>query len=155
MLHAGLAIEAAGLLAQYLVFHLAGAGVGTLDLLGPMVAGGIGMGMVFVPLFDIVMAGVAPHEMGSASGVLQSVNSMGMALGVAGIGALFFALLGPARAPRAFVHPAEWIFLVTVVLLGLAFVTAFWLPRRPREAAPVAAPAGAADVTASALADAA
>jgi Na+-transporting NADH:ubiquinone oxidoreductase subunit NqrB len=80
---------------------------------------------------------------------------MGMALGVAGIGAIFFALLGPAHTPRAFVYPAEWTLLVTVVLLGLAFVTAFWLPRRARQAGPVAAPAAATDVTAPALADAA
>jgi MFS family permease len=158
VLHAGLVIEAAGLLGQFLVLHWAGASVGTLDLLGPMVVGGIGMGMVFVPLFDIVMAGVTPQEMGSASGVLQSVNSLGMALGVAGIGAIFFALLGPARSPRAFVHPAEWTLLVTVALLGLSFVAAFWLPRRVREAGPVAAPAETAETAETAvplLADAA
>jgi EmrB/QacA subfamily drug resistance transporter len=154
VLHAGLVAEAAGLLGQYLVFHLAGAGVSTLDLLGPMVIGGIGMGMVFVPLFDIIMAGVAPHEMGSASGVLQSVNSLAMALGVAGIGAIFFAVLGPARAPQAFVHPAEWAELVTVALLGLAFIAAFWLPKRARVAGPASAPTEPAEATAPALADA-
>ena len=94
VLHAGLVIEAAGLLAICAVLRAAGGGVSTVDLLAPMVVGGIGMGMVFVPLFDIVMAGVRPHEMGSASGVLQTVNSLGMSLGIAGIGAIFFALAG-------------------------------------------------------------
>jgi Major Facilitator Superfamily len=97
VLHAGLVVEAAGLLAIYAVLRGAGAGAGTVDLLAPMVAGGIGMGMVFVPLFDIVMAGVRPREMGSASGVLQTVNSLGMSLGIAGIGA---HLLRPGRRPR-------------------------------------------------------
>ena len=72
-----------------------------MDLLAPMVVGGIGMGMVFVPLFDIVMAGVRPQEMGSASGVLQTVNSLGMSLGIAGIGAIFFALTSGPGASRA------------------------------------------------------
>src|SRR5512146_2045799 len=81
VLHAGLVVEAAGLLGIYAVLRGAGAGVSTADLLGPMVAGGIGMGMVFVPLFDIVMAGVRPQEMGSASGVLQTVNSLTMSTG--------------------------------------------------------------------------
>jgi hypothetical protein len=45
-----------------------------------MIVGGMGMGMVFVPLFDIVMAGVEPHEMGSASGVLQATNGLAMSL---------------------------------------------------------------------------
>jgi MFS family permease len=134
ILQAGLVVEVAVLLALRAVLRSAGAGVGSLDLLAPMIVGGIGMGMVFVPLFDIVMAGVEPHEMGSASGVLQSVNGLGMSLGVAGIGAIFFALVG-ARAHRAtdFVGPAEWTALVTVALLVGAFAIAFWLPRRARE----------------------
>ena len=147
VLHAGLVAEAAGLTVLYLVFRGAGAGVSTLDLLGPMIIGGIGMGMVFVPLFDIVMAGVQPHEMGSASGVLQAVNSLAMSLGVAGIGAVFFALLGVAARPgQSFVGPAEWTVLVTVALLALAFLAAFWLPRRAREtggAPPAPEPAAA------------
>ena len=64
VLHAGLVVEAAGLLAIYAVLRAAGGGVSTVDLLAPMVVGGIGMGMVFVPLFDIVMAGVRPRRDG-------------------------------------------------------------------------------------------
>ena len=101
VLHAGLVVETAGLLAIYAVLRGAGGGVSTVDLLAPMIVGGIGMGMVFVPLFDIVMAGVRPRQMGSASGVLQTVNSLGMSLGIAGIGAIFFALVGGARPSRA------------------------------------------------------
>jgi HAMP domain-containing protein len=87
-----------------------------------------------VPLFDIVMAGVEPREMGSASGVLQAVNSMSMALGVAGLGAVFFGLLN-ATAGHAgtFVSAAQWTVLATVALLACAFAVAFWLPRRARE----------------------
>ena len=100
VLHAGLLVEAAGLLAMYAVLRGIGGGVSTADLLAPMIVGGIGMGMVFVPLFDIVMAGVRPQEMGSASGVLQTVNALGMSLGIAGIGAIFFALAGGRRESR-------------------------------------------------------
>ncbi len=77
VLHAGLVVEAVGLLGIYAVLRDAGTGVGSLDLLAPMLVGGIGMGMVFVPLFDIVMAGVEPAEMGSAAGVLKSVDGLG------------------------------------------------------------------------------
>lgn len=134
VLHAGLVVEAAGLLAIYAVLRGAGAGVSTADLLAPMVVGGIGMGMVFVPLFDIVMAGVRPREMGSASGVLQTVNSLGMSLGIAGIGAIFFALAGGqgAHVP-VYLHAAQWTALATVGLLAGSFAVAFALPRRARE----------------------
>ena len=134
VLHAGLMVEAAGLLAIYAVLRGAGGGVSTVDLLAPMVVGGIGMGMVFVPLFDIVMASVRPQEMGSASGVLQTVNSLGMSLGIAGIGAIFFALVGgPGRHVATYLSAAQWTALATVGLLACSFAVAFGLPRRARE----------------------
>lgn len=135
VLQAGLVIEAIGLLGLYGVLGASGAHIHSLDLLAPMLVGGLGMGAVFVPLFDIVLAGVEPQEMGSASGVLQAVNSLGMSLGVAGIGALFFTLLGRARL-HDFVSAAQWTALVTTALLGCAFVIAFWLPQKARELAP-------------------
>jgi EmrB/QacA subfamily drug resistance transporter len=139
VLHAGLVVEATGLLAVYAVLRGAGGGVSTADLLAPMVIGGIGMGMVFVPLFDIVMAGVRPQEMGSASGVLQTVNSLGMSLGIAGIGAIFFALTGGrgGHVP-VYLHAAQWTALATVGLLACSFAVAFGLPRRAREMGPAA-----------------
>ena len=133
VLLAGLVVEAAGLAGIFLVMRVAGGGVSTVDLLAPMVIGGIGMGMVFVPLFDIVMAGVRPQEMGSASGVLQTVNSLGMSLGIAGIGAIFFALAGGhGQHVPVYLHAAECTALATVVLLAGSFVIGFWLPRRAR-----------------------
>jgi EmrB/QacA subfamily drug resistance transporter len=134
ILHAGLVIEAAGLLGVYAVLRGAGGDPSTADLLAPMIVGGIGMGMVFVPLFDIVMAGVRPREMGSASGVLQTVNSLGMSLGIAGIGAVFFALTsGSGAHVPVYSRAAEWTVLATVGLLACSFALAFGLPRRARE----------------------
>jgi hypothetical protein len=134
VLHAGLVVEAAGLLAIYAVLRGAGGGVSTADLLAPMIVGGIGMGMVFVPLFDIVMAGVRPQEMGSASGVLSTVNSLGMSLGIAGIGAIFFALAsGPGAHVTTYLSAAQWTALATAGLLVCSFAVAFGLPKRARE----------------------
>jgi heme/copper-type cytochrome/quinol oxidase subunit 3 len=71
--------------------------------------------------------------MGSASGVLQTVNSLGMSLGIAGIGAIFFALAGGhGQHVPVYLHAAEWTALATVVLLAGSFVIGFWLPRRAR-----------------------
>jgi EmrB/QacA subfamily drug resistance transporter len=138
VLHAGLVIEATGLVAVSLVLRGAGAGVDSLDLLAPMIVGGLGMGMVFVPLFDIVMAGVRPHEMGSASGVLQATNGLAMSIGVGGLGAVFFGLVGSkAVHPQNFVHAAEWTSLLTVALLSLAFAIAFKLPHHALQAIPL------------------
>ena len=148
VLHAGLVVEAAGLLGIYLALRSASGGVGTVDLLAPMIIGGIGMGMVFVPLFDIVMAGVRPHEMGTASGVLQTVNALAMSLGIAGLGAIFFAMTGGHGGRVAdYLGAAEWTTLATIGLLGISFAVAFGLPRRARE---MGAPEVAADPAAQA-----
>jgi EmrB/QacA subfamily drug resistance transporter len=133
VIQAGLVVEAVGLAGIFAVLHATGAGVDTLDLLAPMVVGGLGMGMVFVPLFDIVMAGVRPHEMGSASGVVQATNGLAMSIGVGGLGAIFFGLVGSKAVHAAsFVHAAEWTSLLTVALLAAAFAIAFKLPRQAR-----------------------
>ncbi len=144
ILHAGLVVEALGLGAIYAVLKSAGTGVTTAELLAPMVTGGIGMGMVFVPLFDIVLAGALPHEMGSASSVLQSSNGLGMSLGVAGLGAIFFSIAGG----HGMLVAGQWTALASIALLGLAFAVAFKLPRRAREHT---APAGEQTVVAEPL----
>jgi hypothetical protein len=106
-----------------------------LDIVGPLLVSGIGMGMVWVPLFEIVVADVADHEVGSASGVLQAVQQLGMSLGVAAIGTVFFGLLGShAERTRDFLAAAETTTLITVGLVALAIVVGFLLPARPRMA---------------------
>jgi hypothetical protein len=96
-------------------------------------------GIVFWIVFTgslggIVMAGVQPREMGSASGVLQTVNALGVSLGIAGIGAIFFALAsGRGGHVPVYLNAAQWTTLATVGLLACSFVIGFGLPRRARE----------------------
>jgi EmrB/QacA subfamily drug resistance transporter len=54
---------------------------------------GAGMGMLIAPLTTIILSGVEPHRVGSASGVLATVQNVGSALGVALIGVVFFGVL--------------------------------------------------------------
>jgi EmrB/QacA subfamily drug resistance transporter len=98
LLHCGLALMAAGLAGLYLALQLAGAGVGSLHLVAPLLVGGVGLGMIFMPLFDIILAGVAAHEVGSASSALQALQQLGMSLGIAVLGTVFFGLLGSHAA---------------------------------------------------------
>jgi EmrB/QacA subfamily drug resistance transporter len=148
ILHAGLAVMASGLVAAYMVVQHAGVGLAGWELAAPLLVSGVGMGMIFGPLFEVVMVGVAPHEMGSGSSVLQSVNGLGGSLGVAGLGTLFFALVarpagaGVAALQALFVQAAGLTLLVAIGLLAVAFVVGFLLPTGGRQRA--AAPADAA-----------
>ncbi|GJF31894.1 MFS transporter [Kitasatospora sp. NE20-6] len=51
-------------------------------ILGPTVIFGFGMGLIFVPVMLIAVAGVSDHETGAASGLLNSVQQIGGALGL-------------------------------------------------------------------------
>ncbi|HWI72135.1 MAG TPA: MFS transporter [Baekduia sp.] len=136
VVQAGVAIEALGLLVLAALLH---GDVGMWTVAAPLLLAGVGMGMVWVPLFDIVQAGVADHELGSAAGVLQAVQQLGMTLGVAGVGTLFFGLLG-ARADHVadFLHAAQISTLVSVGLLLVAGALSLAMPRHARTAQPAA-----------------
>ncbi|MEU9127700.1 MFS transporter [Kitasatospora sp. NPDC048540] len=51
-------------------------------VLGPTVVFGFGMGLIFVPVMLLAVAGVAGHETGAASGLLNSTQQIGGALGL-------------------------------------------------------------------------
>jgi EmrB/QacA subfamily drug resistance transporter len=141
ILRIGLAVMGAGLAATALVVGYAGPGLAGWELAAPLLVSGIGMGMIFGPLFEFVMSGVAPHEMGTGSSVLQSVNGLGGSLGVAGLGTLFFAVAG---SPAGFVAAAEVTLLGSIGLLAVAFLVCSLLPAGHAEATPgAAAPAEA------------
>jgi EmrB/QacA subfamily drug resistance transporter len=66
---------------------------------------GAGMGLIIAPLASIVLARVAPHHAGAASGVLSTVMQVGGAMGIAVIGIVFYDGLGDGGAtavPHAF-----------------------------------------------------
>ncbi|WP_441249985.1 MFS transporter [Kitasatospora sp. McL0602] len=54
----------------------------TTGVLGPTVIFGFGMGLVFVPVMLLAVAGVAAHETGAASGLLNSMQQIGGSLGL-------------------------------------------------------------------------
>jgi hypothetical protein len=58
-----------------------------------LLMGGLGMGMVMAPLFAVVLSGVDIKHAGSASGILNAVQQVGGAIGVALIGVIFFGQL--------------------------------------------------------------
>ena len=75
-----------------------------------LVVDGAGMGLIIAPLASLVLARVAPHHAGTASGVLSMVMQLAGALGVALIGILFYGAIGhPSGRTRpgagAWLHP--------------------------------------------------
>jgi hypothetical protein len=128
-MHAGIAIMAGGLVVTDLVLHSAGGGLSAWQLAGPLAVTGFGMGMVFVPMFDVILAGVRPHELGSASGLLESVQQLAMSLGIATVGTALFGHLGAVHGAAAFVGATDHALLLAVAFLAAAWAAVFALPR--------------------------
>jgi hypothetical protein len=59
----------------------------------PLTLAGIGFGLVVAPMIDAILTKVPIRDAGSASGLLNTTQQVGMALGIALVGVLFFGLL--------------------------------------------------------------
>jgi MFS family permease len=137
LLHLGLIVMAAGVGLFAITLDAAGsAGVTPWHLSPALAVTGIGMGLLMAPFFDIILAGVEPHETGSASGSLSAVQQLGGALGIAILGTVFFHIVkiganGPD--PVSVEHGMQWTLWILVAQLAITFGAAFLLPRKARE----------------------
>ena len=128
LLHFGIATAAVG--TAVLAITVSGTTTATTWTLMPgQFVIGLGAGFIFGQLFDIILAGVAMEQVGSASGVLNAVQQLAMALGVAVLGTVFFSKLGP-QLPTQVLSRTVWLCLIP---LAVTFALAFRLPRRARE----------------------
>ncbi len=131
LLHLGVALTAAGTIV--LALTLTGAQtVSTLDLAPGLFVIGAGAGASMGQLFDFILAGVGMEQIGSASGVLEAVQQLSTAIGVAALGTIFFSAFA-GHLPTHALAIAAWACLAPV---GLAFALIFRLPMRAREPQP-------------------
>lgn len=96
---------------------------------GPLLLGGLGLGLAAPPLVNVVLAAVPGRAAGSAGGVLSTVNQIGGSIGVAALGTLFFTHIAISgnRAPAAtfgdaFAAVLPWqvgLYLVAAALMTL------------------------------------
>jgi EmrB/QacA subfamily drug resistance transporter len=92
---------------------------------------GIGQGLAQPALITIVVAGsgVSGEDAGSAAGLFLTTAQSSIALGVAVIGDVFFARLGMAPDPAAYLTALSVALTCNLVLLAATFVLVPWLPR--------------------------
>lgn len=107
-LRLGLAGAMLSLGIAWLHFYIAGVtdSIDALAFLLPLLIAGIGLGLGFSSLFQLVLANVPPRDAGAGSGALQAFQQVGGALGVAIIGEIFFTRLGNGFAGGASQHAA-------------------------------------------------
>jgi EmrB/QacA subfamily drug resistance transporter len=104
----GLALQAIGL---GWIAAVSSADVGYSSLVGPFILSGIGMGMFFAPVANIVLTAVGVRDEGKASGASNAIREVGGVFGVAVLAAIF-ARTGGYESPAVFndgLVAATWV----------------------------------------------
>nr|WP_051918799.1 MFS transporter [Prescottella defluvii] len=96
----GMVLFAGSLVALAEVLHREGTDPGLSALAGPLVVGGVGLGLFVASLQTAVLASVRQEQAGIVSGLLPTIQQVGSAIGLSVIGVVFFGLVAVA-APDA------------------------------------------------------
>ena len=136
ILATGLGLQAAGLLWIGLVLTPT---VPYTALIIPFVLSGIGMGMFFAPVANLVLSSVRRDQEGKASGANNAIRELGGVLGVAVLASIF-AHTGGYTSGQAFVNGVVPAIIVgSVVVFAGAIVASFIPGRRSAQDATAAA----------------
>ena len=98
-------------------------------LLAGFLIGGAGIGFVNAPLASTAVSVVPPRQAGMAAGVNNTFRQVGIATGIAGLGAIFQTYYRPGGTPAQFVHGLNDILLVATFVAVAGAVLAFALVR--------------------------
>lgn len=134
----GLALTATGLAGTAVAAHQVQGHATGWYLMIPLLVAGVGTGLVISPNQALTLARVPVARGGSAAGVLQTGQRIGAAVGIAGVGSLFFSRLGESDGRlgvddwrSAYQHGL--MLSVAFVLVALAAALAdVWADRRDR-----------------------
>ncbi|MFD0022189.1 MFS transporter [Streptomyces sp. NPDC058382] len=137
VLQAGALLMIAGLLLYIWESDRYGMGITSWQMALPLVVMGVGMGLIVAPLADAVLSEVPKEHSGSASGLFNTVQQMGNALGLALVSVVFFGAIGDKLTPpqvgpafaEAFEHSLWWV----AGVLAVIFLLMFALPSRPKQ----------------------
>lgn len=98
---------------------------------------GVGMALIFIPLQNLALAGVAPHDAGVASAVANSAMQIGGSIGLSVFTAVYAASVGGhAQAdvtPQQLTDAYGWTFIAAAVFMVAASVVAVCLVRGTKD----------------------
>ncbi len=126
ILAAGLGLMAAGL--AWLA-AIVSATVDYASLLPPFVVSGVGMGLFFAPIANVVLSAVPKEDEGKASGANNTIRELGGVFGVAVLAAVF-AANGSYATPQLYVTGIIPAIAGGAAVVAAAAVLALAVPRR-------------------------
>jgi EmrB/QacA subfamily drug resistance transporter len=111
-------------------------------ILPAFIAMSLGMGLLFVPLSATALSGVANHDAGVASAMVNTTQQVGASLGTALLNTIFTTALAsfaavhgtsPAAQVSGAIHGYNVAFTASAILLAVAGLLAALFIRRPTE----------------------
>lgn len=112
------------------------------DVLGPSIVASVGFGLCLGPVVATATEGVAAHEAGTASALLNSSRQIGASLGLAVLGAAAAQRTGPTASLEALNDGYAFGLTLCAVLLVAAAFIALTVLRRANQPQPVERGAG-------------
>ncbi|MFD9221122.1 hypothetical protein ACFWDI_14170 [Streptomyces sp. NPDC060064] len=90
----------------------------------PLVVNGFGVGLVFMPLSVLILTGIRPDQAGAASGLMQTMQQVGGALGFSALVTVYGSAAPGAGGsrPDAMVEGFSADLLAAVAFMAVAFV---------------------------------
>jgi Major Facilitator Superfamily len=142
VLAAGMALIAGGLVwFSQISVH----GSFTSDILGPSLLAAVGLGFSFVPGTIAAVSGVPDREQGLASGMINTAQQVGGALGLAVLSAISTAAIGFSHSPAVLTRGFHDAFLAGAGIATLGLLATMVLIRTRDSNAHVALASGAAE----------
>jgi EmrB/QacA subfamily drug resistance transporter len=105
----------------------------------PFIMAGVGMGLFFAPIANVVLSAVRPEEEGKASGATNTIREVGGVFGVAVLAAVFTAN-GSYNDPAAYVAGLQPAIALGALVVGVGAIAALFIPARAGARAVVARP---------------
>ena len=122
----GMALIAAGL-TWFSQISVHGSFLG--DILGPSLLAAVGLGLAFVPLTIAAVAGIEDREQGLASGLINTSEQVGGALGLAILAAVANSVIGSSHDPAVLTEGFQSAFLVGAAFAVIGLIATLLLIR--------------------------
>jgi MFS family permease len=99
------------------------------DILGPSLLAAVGLGFAFVPVTIAAVSGIKDREQGLASGLINTSQQVGGALGLAILAAIANAVIGSNESPSKLVEGFQAAFAVGAAFAILGLIATLVLVR--------------------------
>jgi hypothetical protein len=122
VLASGGVLLAAGVVGVDIGAHHVGTGADPWPLVPGLAIAGAGLSLLVIPLVNVVLVAVPARAAAGASGVFNTAQQLGGAIGVAAIGTVFFAHAESHPFSAAFTHTAPYVAVAFLLAAALSLL---------------------------------